>query len=102
MMINRNHMSMLIAASAMLLCVSASAAKYLWQGDEDSNPLIPSNYKDENGTVLTSLPPPGSSVQPQVNGKSIKFTDDSASFLASLSYVCPRGHAVRPFRVRRG
>ena len=81
---------MAFAAAAMLLPAAASADLYYWQGDENSDPLDPSNYKDGTSTVLTALPPPGSSVHTQRDGMTMKFTDVSASFLASLALVGPR------------
>ena len=81
---------MAFAAAAMLLPAAASADLYYWQGDEDSDPLDPSNYKDSGGAAITALPPPGSSVHDQRNGMTMKFTDASASFLASLASVGPR------------
>ena len=61
MAMNKNRIALFAAACAMLLPFAASAALYYWQGNEDSDPLDPSNYKDGNSTVLTALPPPGCS-----------------------------------------
>ena len=90
MAMNKNRIALFAALCAMLLPFAASAALYYWQGNEGSDPLDPSNYKDGNSTVLTALPPPGSSVHTQRDGMTMKFTDASAAYLASLASVDPR------------
>ena len=85
-----SSLALAAAIFAMFLPAVASAETYYWQGNEDSDPLNPSNYKTSGGTVLTALPPPGSAVQTQRDGMTIKFTDASAAFLASLAFAYPR------------
>ena len=78
-------------AVAWLLTSSwAVAADCYWCGDENSDPLEPSNYQDADSKVLDALPPPGSSVGTKLDNMTIRFDDDSAAFLGSLSLITPR------------
>ena len=90
MAMNKNRIALFAAACAMLLPFAASAAVYYWQGNENSDPLAPSNYKDSGGTVLTELPAPGNVVHDQRDNMTIKFTDDTIAYLGTLESYGPR------------
>ena len=82
--------AMVFAAAAIFMPSALSAALYYWQGNEDSDPLEPSNYKTSGGTVLTERPAPGDSVRDQRDNMTIKFTDDTIAYLGTLDTYGPR------------
>ena len=88
--LKRNVARAIALVAAMLMSASAAAADYYWCGNESSDPLEPSNYQDADNKVLDALPPPGSSVGTKLDNMTIRFDDDSAAFLGSLSLFTPR------------
>ena len=77
-------------AFAAFTAVAANATTYYWQGDENADPLVPSNYSTDTAgsSRLTELPEAGSTVDCTADSHDITFGDDSVAFLASLDMVC--------------